>query len=712
MKYIIILLAISILFVSCGDSQKEERFEFELNYPETIKESVIDEYFGIKVEDPYRWLENDTSRATKEWVKKQNQLTFSYLEKIPFRNRIRERLTEIWDYPRISAPSKRGDKYFFYKNDGLQNQSVLYYKNSLDGKEIELLDPNKLAEDGSISLASTSISDDGKYLAYSISRSGSDWREVFVREINTKKDTDDHIKWVKFSGVAWYEDGFFYARYPQPKEGMELSGVNENCQIFYHKLGTSQEDDILIYKDDNNPHYGFSVGITDNNELLLISAVESTSGNALYYKDLTKENSNVVKLINDFDNDNSVIDYENGKMLIYTNYKAPKYRLVEVDLRNPARSNWKDVVPEKESVLRSAKVFGDKIIANYLQDARSVVKIFNTDGDYLYDLDKSIIGTIGGFTGEKDNEYTFYTYTSFTTPATVYKYDIKTNTSKLYQQSEIDFDSEQYVTKQIFYESKDGTKVPMFLVHKKGIALDGNNPTLLYGYGGFNISLTPHFSPSRLIWLEQGGIYAVANIRGGGEYGETWHRSGTLMSKQNVFDDFIAAAEYLIDNNYTSPARLAIQGGSNGGLLVGAVVNQRPDLFAVGLPAVGVMDMLRYHLFTIGRFWATDYGTSEDSKEMFEYLYAYSPIHNISEGVDYPAMLVTTGDHDDRVVPAHSFKYIATLQEKNAGDRPVMIRIETETGHGAGKPTAKIIEEISDIMAFTFYNMRFTPLYE
>jgi prolyl oligopeptidase len=709
---ILILIALSLIFNACKGKKEEERVPFDLDYPETLRQDVEDDYFGTIVKDPYRWLEDDMSAETKEWVISQNELTFGYLETIPFRTKIQDRLTQIWDYPKISAPVKKGDRYFYYKNDGLQNQSVLYYKNTLDGHEIELLDPNKLAEDGSIALASTAVSDDGKYLTYLVSKSGSDWREAYVRDIETGEDLEDHIKWIKFSGVAWYEDGFFYARYPEPDKGSELTGENMNSKVYYHKLGDTQDKDILIYEDTDNPQYGFSVGTTENQELLIISVSKTTSGNALYYKDLTKPHSMVTKLINDFDNDFYVMDYEDNKLVLYTNYEAPKYRLIEVDLNKPDRKNWKDIISEDESVLRSANFFKDKIIANYMEDAKSVIKIFERNGEFLYNLDVSIIGTISGFSGEKEDNFTFFTVTSFTTPATIYKYDIANNKSTVYQKSEIDFDTDEYITKQIFYKSKDGTEIPMFIVHKKGIALDGNNPTLLYGYGGFNISLTPHFSVSRLVWLEQGGVYAVANIRGGGEYGEKWHKAGTLMQKQNVFDDFIAAAEYLVDEEYTSPKRLAIQGGSNGGLLVGAVINQRPDLFAVALPAVGVMDMLRYHLFTIGRYWAVDYGMSEDSEEMFNYLYAYSPLHNIKEGVDYPAVLVTTGDHDDRVVPAHSFKYISELQYKHTGETPVMVRIETEAGHGAGKPTYKAIEEISDILSFTFYNMYFTPIYE
>lgn len=710
-KLFTLLLIIPVFYLGCKEAS-EPNDKYKLIYPETAKVDVIDEYFGHSVADPYRWLEDDKSPEVGEWVKQQNALTFGYLDQIPFRNRLRERLTEIWDYPRTSAPIKRGNRYFLYKNDGLQNQDVLFYKNDIDGELIEILDPNKLDEDGTISLAGTSVTKDGRYIAYSVSTGGSDWREVFVRDIETGEDLDDHIKWVKFSRIAWYEDGFFYARYPEPKEGRELTAENIDCQVYYHKLGNDQKNDKLIYKNPDDPNLGFSVKVTDNQELLIIYASASTSGNAVYYLNLNKPGSKVNKLIESYENINYVLDYEDGKIILYTNYKAPKYRLVQIDLNKPDVKNWKEIIPENHAVLSSVRIFRNRIIANYLEDARSIVRIFDSKGNYIEDLDLTAIGTFRGFSGDKDDEITFFTVTSFTTPSTIYKYYINENRSELYQESKIDFDTENYITKQVFYKSKDGTKVPMFIVHKNGIGLDGRNPTLLYGYGGFNISLTPHFSIARLIWLEQGGIYAVANIRGGGEYGEKWHSAGTRMNRQNVFDDFIAAAEYLIENNYTSPERLAIQGGSNGGLLVGAVINQRPELFAVGLISVGVLDMLRYHLFTIGRYWATDYGTSDESEEMFKYLFAYSPLHNIQEGVEYPAVLVTTGDHDDRVVPAHSFKYIATLQEIYRGDNPVLIRIETETGHGRGKPTSKIIEEISDVIAFTFYNMQFTPLFE
>lgn len=708
---IFMLCALAFTFSSCNSS-KNENMQVELNYPETRQDTtVVDTYFGIEVRDPFRWLEDDNSEETAEWVRKQNELTFKYLENIPYRNQIKDRLLKIWDYPKMSAPVKKSDKYFYYRNDGLQNQNVLYYKKDINGEEIELLDPNLFDKEGGVALSAISVSDDGKYLGYAVSKAGSDWQEIYVREIETKKDLDDHIEWVKFSGISWYNDGFFYSGYPEPDKGQELSGVNENCKIYYHKLGTSQSEDVVVYEDPANPEIGFSAGVTDSGKYLIVVATKTTTGNALFVKNLDVPNSGFMKIVDDFENDFHVIDEINDKLYVYTNYSAPRYKMIEINLKNPGNKYWKDIIPEEIGVLQTVSSIGNRFIANYMKDAHSVVKIFSREGKFLHNLDKDIIGSIGGFGGEREDTKTFYTVTSFTTPAEIYLYDIEKNSSVLYEKSKVDFKSAEYETKQIFYTSKDGASIPMFIVYKKGIALDGNNPALLYGYGGFNISLTPYFSVSRCIWLEQGGIVAIANIRGGGEYGEEWHKDGTLMKKQNVFDDFIAAAEYLIGEKYTSPARLAIQGGSNGGLLVGAVTNQRPDLFAVALPAVGVMDMLRYHQFTIGRYWATDYGTSEDSKAMFEYLYGYSPLHNIKPDLEYPAILVTTADHDDRVVPAHSFKYIATLQNTYKGENPVLIRIETQAGHGAGKPTMKIIDEIADTYAFAFYNMDFTPVY-
>ncbi len=716
MKRSAIILMLLFFLFSCNNDKKDNKDNKDWGYPETKKTDVVDEYFGMEVPDPYRWLENDTSPETEAWVKKQNKVTFDYLENIDFRDDIRQRLKSIWDYPKISAPYHKTRYYFLYKNDGLQNQSVLYYKSDIDDKEKVLLDPNKLSEDGTVALVGTSVSDDGKYdgkyLAYGISRSGSDWKEYYVKEIASGKDIDDKLEWIKFSGVSWYEDGLFYSRYPEPEEGKELSAENKNNKIYYHKLGDDQSEDKLIYEDPKHPDWGFSVGISDDNKYLIISATESTSGNAMYLKDLEKEKSEIQKVITDFESDFWVVDHIDDKLYVMTNDDASKYRLIAIDPENPSRDNWETVIGEKDFVLRSVKYIGGKLITRYMKDAHSVVKVFDVDGNYLYDVDVPVLGTVHGFGGEKEDTVTFYTVTSFTTPSSVYKYNIKNNSSELYRKSQIDFDAGKYETKQVFYKSKDGTKVPMFIVHKKDIELNGKNPTILYGYGGFNISLTPSFSISRLIWLEQGGVYAVANLRGGGEYGEEWHQEGTKMKKQNVFDDFIAAAEYLINRDYTNPDKLSVMGGSNGGLLVGAVINQRPELFQVAVPSVGVMDMLRYHLFTIGKFWASDYGTSSDNKEMFEYLYSYSPLHNIEADKEYPAVLVKTADHDDRVVPAHSFKYIATLQEKYQGENPVMIRIETKAGHGSGKPTEKIIDEYADMYAFVFDNMDIEPEFD
>jgi prolyl oligopeptidase len=708
MKNVLLISLLALVTLSCKTDADKKVWE----YPETKKSDVVYTYFGEDVADPYHWLENDTSKETEAWVKAQNEVTFAYLNGIEFRDDIRDRLEKIWDYPKQSAPYHIADKYLYYKNDGLQNQSVLYIKDNIEDEGRILLDPNKLSDDGTVALAGSSMSNDGKYLAYGISRSGSDWKEYFVKDIESGNDLSDHLQWIKFSGVAWYGDGFFYSRFPEPKEGDELSGMNKDNRIYYHKLGDNQSDDRLIYEDPENDAWSFSPGVTDDEAYLIISVSESTSGNALYLKDLNAENAEIEKIVTDFDHDFWVLDHIDGKLIVMTNYEAPKYKLITIDPENPEKENWEDLISEMDYVLRGVSPIGGKLIARYMKDAHTVVKVFDMNGNYLYDVDIPVLGTVSGFGGEREDMETFYTVTSFTTPATIYRYDIENNESELYQSSEIDFDETKYETKQVFYESKDGTEIPMFIVHKKGIELDGNNPALLYGYGGFNISLTPSFGITRLIWLEQGGVYAMANLRGGGEYGEDWHKAGTKMQKQNVFDDFIAAAEYLIDEDYTSSEKLAIMGGSNGGLLVGAVTNQRPDLFQVAIPAVGVMDMLRYHLFTIGKYWASDYGTSEDSKEMFEYLRAYSPIHNIESGKDYPAVLVKTADHDDRVVPAHSFKYIATLQEHYKGENPVMIRIETKAGHGAGKPTQKIIDEYADVYAFIFDNMGITPVYE
>ncbi|MBW6460996.1 MAG: prolyl oligopeptidase family serine peptidase [Bacteroidales bacterium] len=702
-------LSLTVIFmISCQQTQTPQQ---RPDYPVTAKVDHVDEYFGTLVADPYRWLEDDNSDETAEWVKAQNVVTFGYLDQIPFRDKIRERLTKIWDFPKETAPYHRGGRFYYSKNDGLQNQYVVFSRETLDGDERMVLDPNTFSEDGTISLTNFSPSDDGNYIGYGISRGGSDWNEFFVLNAETLEQYDDHLKWIKFSGISWYGDGFFYSRYPEPASGAELSGMNLFNQVYYHKIGDKQENDQLIYEDKTNPNWGFSVSVTDDKELLIMGVRESTKGNRLYYRKLNDKKMDWVKLVDYFDHSFYPIDHFNNTLFIMTDEGAPNYRLMAIDLNNPAKENWKPILKEQEEVLSSASIVGHKIIATYMKDAHDVVKLFNLGGSSLGELDNQFLGTIGGFRGKRDDTLTFYTVTSFTTPATIYKYDVKNNVSEEYSKPAIDFNPNLYETKQVFYTSKDGTKVPMFIVHKKGLKMNGKNPALLYGYGGFNISLTPSFGLTRLILLENGFVFAMANLRGGGEYGEEWHKAGTKMDKQNVFDDFIAAAEYLIDNKYTSPKKLAIQGGSNGGLLVGAVINQRPELFGVALPAVGVMDMLRYHQFTIGKYWAIDYGTSEDSQEMFEYLHGYSPLHNTRTDVEYPAVLVTTADHDDRVVPAHSFKYIAALQENYQGTTPVMIRIETKAGHGGGKPTAMIIEEYSDLWAFTMNNLGVKPIY-
>lgn len=703
----ILILSTIAMLTSCKNGHPGSE---PVSYPETKVCDTVNDYFGTKVADPYQWLEDDYSEETANWVKAQNELTNSYLAQIPYREQMKKHLMDIFNYPKESAPWKKGDRYFFYHNDGLQNQSVLYYKNSLDGEAIELLDPNKLSKDGTVALSTLDISEDGNYLGYAISRNGSDWQEIFVKNIVTGEELSDHLMWVKFSGIAWKDDGFFYSRFPEPKN--QLSGVNENGKLYYHKVGTDQKADQLAYQDPSNPDLSFSAEVV-NKRWLVIYGSESTSGNTLYFKDLNDPKAKLVKVVDNFDNDYGVIDEIDGKFVVITNNETPEYKVITIPTNNPSRDNWHDLIPSASpEVLSGVSHVGHRLIASYTKDAHSVVRIFDVNGKKLADLDNDMIGSISGFSGDCDDTETFYTVTSYTTPATIYHYDVVNNKSTLYKQSKIKFNSDDYETELEFYASKDGTKIPIFITHKKGIKLNGKNPTLLYGYGGFNISLTPTFSVARVAWMEQGGVLAVACLRGGGEYGETWHKAGVKMQKQNVFDDCIAAAEFLISKKYTSPKYLALQGGSNGGLLVGAVVNQRPDLFAVAIPQVGVMDMLRYHKFTIGRYWAVDYGTSEDNKEMFEYLFKYSPLHSIKNGVDYPAILVTTADHDDRVVPAHSFKYAATLQNSKIGNRPHLIRIESNAGHGSGKPLDKSINEIVDIYSFIFFNMGITPKYQ
>ncbi|MCM4154948.1 prolyl oligopeptidase family serine peptidase [Gramella sp. AN32] len=701
------IFTLSLLAVSMNSQSQNQS---NLNYPETKKVDTVTDYFGTKVEDPYRWLEDDRSKETEEWVKEQNKVTFGYLENIPYREKLKERLTELWNYEKLSAPFKEGDYTYFYKNDGLQNQSVIYRKKGENGKAEVFLDPNKFSEDGTTSLAGMSFSDDGKKVTYAISEGGSDWRKMIILDAETKEMLEDTINDVKFSGISWKEnDGFYYSSYDKP-DGSELSAKTDQHKLYYHKLGTPQSDDKVIYgATDAQKHRYVGGNVTEDNHYLIISARDATSGGELYLMDLTKENPELVTIVDNQETDTYVMENVGEKLYIVTNMDAPNRKIVTVDASNPTPENWKDFIPETENVM-SPSTGGGYFFTEYMKDAISNVKQYDYEGNLVRDIELPGIGSAGGFGAKKEEKELYYSFTNYVTPGTIYKYDIEKGTSEVYNKPKIDFNSEDFTSEQVFYESKDGTKIPMIITYKKGTELNGKNPTILYGYGGFNISLTPGFSTAMSVWLEQGGIYAVPNLRGGGEYGRAWHDAGTKLKKQNVFDDFIAAAEYLIDNKYTSKDYLAVRGGSNGGLLVGATMTQRPDLMQVALPAVGVMDMLRYHTFTAGAGWAYDYGTSEDNKEMFDYIYNYSPVHNVKAGVEYPATLVTTGDHDDRVVPAHSFKFAAELQEKQAGDEPVLIRIETKAGHGAGKPTSMIIEEYADIFGFTLYNMGFKTL--
>ncbi len=688
------------------NAQLHENNVSEIKYPETRKGETKDNYFGTIVPDPYRWLEDDRSAETAAWVKAQNEVTFNYLEQIPFRDEIKERMKELWNYERISAPFKEGDYTYYYKNDGLQNQSVLYRKDK-NGREEVFLDPNTFSKDGTTSLGRVSFTKKGDMAAYSISEGGSDWRKIFVMDTKTKKVIGETIVDVKFSGIAWKgSEGFYYSSYDKPK-GSELSAKTDEHKLYYHKLGTPQSSDRIIFGQDEKRRY-ISSKLTEDEKYLIISAANSTSGNELHFKDLTKANSPIITVIDNFNTNTYILDNEGTKLIISTNLNAPNNRIVTVDASSPTPENWKDLIPETENVLAPSTGSG-YIFAEYMKDAISLIKQYNYNGKFIRDVKLPGIGTAGGFGGKKEEKILYYSFTNYVTPGSIYAYNPKTGESDLYKKPDVDFNSEDYVSKQVFYTSKDGTKVPIIITHKKGLELNGKNPTILYGYGGFNISLTPSFSISMAVWMENGGIYAVPNLRGGGEYGKKWHDAGTKMHKQNVFDDFIAAAEYLIANNYTSSDYLAISGGSNGGLLVGATMTQRPDLMKVALPAVGVLDMLRYHKFTAGAGWAYDYGTAENSKEMFEYLKGYSPVHNVKKGVQYPATLITTGDHDDRVVPAHSFKFAAELQDKQEGDNPVLIRIGVKAGHGAGKSVTQMIEEYSDVQAFTLYNMGVTP---
>ena len=701
-KLLLGLFALSLF--ACNQGKKSAEKITLMKYPETKKDSTTDNYFGKAIADPYRWLENDTSAETKAWVVAQNKVTQNYLSQIPYREDIKKRLTEIWNYPKESAPFKVGEYYFFTKNDGLQNQGVWFIKRGLDGKEETFLDPNKLTADGTAAISLLGFSHDKKYVAYSVAQAGSDWSSIYVMDIATKSKLPDELKWTKFSGAAWKNDGFYYSKFDAPAKGMDLSAANKFQKIYYHKLGDPQQNDQLIFEDKTNPNLYFGASVTEDDRFLIIYASAGTSGNALYYQDLNETNSKISSLVKGYDHNHNVIDNIDDKLLLNTDLGAENKQVVLVDPKNPDSKNWQKIIPESKLPLEGVGSGGGFLWASYLKDASTNIVQFELTGKQIGEVKLPAIGTASGFGGYKNDKEFFYTFTNFTTPGAIYRYDINQAKSELYKKSGLKFNTENYETKQVFYPSKDGTKVPMFIVHKKGIKLDGNNPVYLYAYGGFQISLTPAFSLSRMLFLERGGIYVQPSLRGGSEYGEAWHKGGMLANKQNVFDDFIAAAEYLVKEKYTNPSKIAISGGSNGGLLVGACMTQRPELFKVALPAVGVLDMLRYHKFTVGWGWAVEYGTS-DKKEDFDYLIKYSPLHNVKAGVNYPATLITTADHDDRVVPAHSFKFAATLQEKYKGENPMLIRIETKAGHGAGKPTTKMIEEAADVWSFVFQNL-------
>ncbi|MCC6459242.1 MAG: S9 family peptidase [Saprospiraceae bacterium] len=707
--------AFLLLPAACsGPAPKPSSLEFKkipVTYPYTRKDtSVSDAYFGTPIKDPYRWLEDDQSAETKDWVQKENLVTFGYLSQIPFRDSIKKRLEQIWNFEKYGTPFKKAGKYYFFKNDGLQNQSVLYGQDQLEAAPKVVLDPNTFSADGTSSLQEYAFSADGRYLAYGISKGGSDWRTIQVKDLQSGQMLEDRIEWAKFSGIAWAGNGFYYTRYPEPKAGGKLTAANQNSAIYYHQLGMLQGSDQLVFSDKKHPDHYFNAGTTDDERFLLLVSSESTSGNTLAFKDLSKKQDGFTPVYTRFDHDFSVVDNLGDDLLVLTNHQAPNQRLILVNTTEPAEANWKTLVPEDSSdVLQAAVLCGDKIVCSYLHNAAGALRVFDVQGNLLKDIALPEIGTVTAVEGEKGDPQAFYSFQSFLRPSTTYTLDMNTLESKVFKAPKLDFNPEAFTTEQVWYTSKDGTRVPMFITRKKNITYDGQNPTLLYGYGGFNVSVTPGFSATRAALLENNGIYVVANIRGGGEFGEKWHKAGTKCQKQNVFDDFIGAAEYLIDKKYTSPARLAIEGGSNGGLLVGACMTQRPELFGVCFPRVGVLDMLRYHRFTIGYAWAVDYGRS-DNKEEFECLIRYSPLHRIQDTA-YPATLITTADHDDRVVPAHSFKFAAALQEHQKGESPVLIRIETSAGHGAGKPTSKLLEEAADMLSFMLYQMKVAPVY-
>ncbi|WP_207493837.1 prolyl oligopeptidase family serine peptidase [Aridibaculum aurantiacum] len=678
----------------------------QIKYPETRKVDQSDVYFGTTVADPYRWLEDDNSAQTKQWVEEQNRVTNEYLASIPYRDNVKARLEKLWNYPKYGAPYKKGKYYYFSKNDGLQNQSIVYRQVGLNGNPEVFLDPNKLSSDGTAALGGLAFSKNNKYTAYTVAQSGSDWQQIHILDAETKKALPEVLQFVKFSGIAWKGDeGFYYSRYPEPDEKSKLSGKNEFHKVYYHKVGTPQSQDELVYEDKDHPLRNVFASTTDDDRFLIVGTTQGTSGRQLWVKDLKAGQKEFSLLVEGFSTEPSVVDNVGDKLLLQTNDGAPNYKVVLVDPKNPAKANWKTVIPEQKEVLQGLGTGGGFLYASYLKDASTKVYQYAYDGKMVREIKLPGIGTAGGFGGEKSDKEFFYSFSSFAYPPSIFRYDITTGASTLYKKAEVNFNPEDYVTKQLFFTSKDGAKVPMFVTHKKSITLDGNNPVMLYGYGGFNVPVTPGFSVSNLFFMEQGGVYAVVTLRGGNEYGEEWHKAGMLLNKQNVFNDFIGAAEHLVNSKYTNPGKIAIRGGSNGGLLVGAAMTQRPELFKVAIPQVGVMDMLRYHRFTIGWAWAVEYGNADSSETHFKNLYGYSPLHNLREGVQYPATLVTTADHDDRVVPAHSFKFAARLQEAHRGANPALIRIETKAGHGAGKPTSKQIEEATDIWSFVMHNL-------
>lgn len=697
-----VFLILPMAALGCSQSTAGSAGPVKLRYPETRTVDQVDQIHGVSVADPYRWLEDDNAADTKAWVEAENKVTFGYLEGIPQREKIRSRLEKLWNFERFTTPTKRGNRYFFSKNDGLQNQNVVYVMDGLEGEPRLLLDPNKLSEDGTKALTNFDISHDGNTIVYGVSDGGSDWRTFFVRDVTTGKDLPDKVEWVKFSDAAWARNGrgFFYSRFDRPNAGEELSAANYFNKLYYHELGKPQTEDTLIYERPDHKTWGFGATVSDDGSYLFITVSDGTEPkNRLFYKVLNVADAPIIELLNDFDAEYEFIDNDGPVIWVKTDYQAPKGRLIAIDLRNPVRDNWREVIPQQNETLVGLSLVNDTFIGNYLKDARSVVRMYNYDGQMVKELELPGIGSAAGFGGKREDSETFYTFSSFSDPGSVYRFDFKSGQSSIFRQPKLAFDPADYETKQVFYSSKDGTQIPMFISHKKGLKLTGDLPTYLYGYGGFDISLTPRFSVSNLVWMEMGGVYAQANLRGGGEYGKAWHDAGRLMKKQNVFDDFIAAADWLISNKYTSKKRVVIGGGSNGGLLVGACLVQRPDLFGAALPAVGVLDMLRFHKFTIGYAWQSDYGDVED-EATFKYLYGYSPYHNVKKGACYPPTMITTGDHDDRVVPAHSFKFAAALQAAQGCNNPILIRIETRAGHGAGKPTKYQIEESADKWAF------------